>query len=356
MFSLGNIKTKAEADIIPGVFGRDNMTPLECAAICGGGGQDGFAVTRGDLCTCFAKAEARIFNDRKGGVCDAPCTGDSSQLCGGVGSFDVYRLSLTGGHDRNQLPRHATITLENTGLPVNDETITTAGKPRESRDITLTGVANGVVHCVACLLFYWAPLATAHVHSPPYGKSPRGDGTSLGIGIYGVDLEDKTNRADLFKRAPSRHACLSVSPRHTSLRLSLGRGRDVSLLSPINLCFGLASTSTSMATTTTATTAPAAEAVATTTATATTMTTTTPTAAPATTTATTETKTTMPQARKTPPPATQRRTTINGLGGNELEVHFNRVVVTDDDRSGGADGGRGPRTVAKTWASPSTWP
>ncbi|CAN0104281.1 unnamed protein product [Ectocarpus sp. 6 AP-2014] len=119
MVSLGRIETKAEAHIIPGMFGRDDMTPQQCAAICEGGGQDGFAVTRGNLCTCFAEADAGIFDGSKGGVCDAPCTGDSSQPCGGIGSFDVYRLSLTGG-------RHATITVENTGLPVNDETTTTA--------------------------------------------------------------------------------------------------------------------------------------------------------------------------------------------------------------------------------------
>ncbi|CAN0325719.1 unnamed protein product, partial [Ectocarpus sp. 13 AM-2016] len=68
----------------------------KCASICEGGGQDGFAVTRGDLCTCFAKADAGIFDDRKGGACDAPCTGDSSHSCGGVAAFDVYLLSLTG--------------------------------------------------------------------------------------------------------------------------------------------------------------------------------------------------------------------------------------------------------------------
>ncbi|CAM9917675.1 unnamed protein product [Ectocarpus sp. 12 AP-2014] len=127
MVSLGKVKTKAEADIIPGVFGRDDMTPQECASICEGGGQDGFAVTRGDLCTCFAEADAGIFDDRMGGVCDAPCTGESSQPCGGVAAFDVYRLSLTGGHDRNQLPRHATVTVESTGSTVNDETTTTTG-------------------------------------------------------------------------------------------------------------------------------------------------------------------------------------------------------------------------------------
>ncbi|CAN0333011.1 unnamed protein product, partial [Ectocarpus fasciculatus] len=111
--SLERTKSKDEADVIPGVFRRDDMTPAECAAICEEGGQDGFAVSRGDLCTCFAEEDTGNFDDRKGGVCDSPCTGDASQSCGGVSAFDVYRLIRTGDRNRYQLPPpDATVTGE----------------------------------------------------------------------------------------------------------------------------------------------------------------------------------------------------------------------------------------------------
>ncbi|CAM9605828.1 unnamed protein product [Ectocarpus sp. 12 AP-2014] len=176
MVSLGRIKTKAEADVIPAVFGRDHKTPQECASICEGGGQDGFAVTRGDLCTCFAEADAGIFDDRKGGVCDAPCTGESSQPCGGVAAFDVYRLSLTGGHDRNQLPRHATVTVESTGSTVNDETTTTtdstAGDATAHNDIR-----QGTVK-VKTFVSWWRPrqLSLVDASTLRLCKKTRGGG------------------------------------------------------------------------------------------------------------------------------------------------------------------------------------
>ncbi|CAM9517198.1 unnamed protein product, partial [Ectocarpus fasciculatus] len=61
------------------VYSKADMTPLECAEICAGGGHDVFAVSRGDLFSCLSEADAGGFlHGRAGGVCDAPCTGDPS--------------------------------------------------------------------------------------------------------------------------------------------------------------------------------------------------------------------------------------------------------------------------------------
>ncbi|CAB1096940.1 unnamed protein product [Ectocarpus sp. CCAP 1310/34] len=117
------------------VHSKADMTPLECAGICAGGGSDGFAVSRGDLFTCLSEGDSGGFlRGRGNGVCNSPCTGDASQTCGGHAAFDAYKI-VSRGDDENA-----------DGIALGDSpsttdtaaTSTTARKTRECGGFTLT--------------------------------------------------------------------------------------------------------------------------------------------------------------------------------------------------------------------------
>ncbi|CAH1251673.1 Hypp9119 [Branchiostoma lanceolatum] len=63
-----------------------DMTNEDCAASCGAKGHAYSATGEGQYCTCFGEAELQALTAATPADCDAPCTGNLAQKCGGADS------------------------------------------------------------------------------------------------------------------------------------------------------------------------------------------------------------------------------------------------------------------------------
>ncbi|CAN0302641.1 unnamed protein product, partial [Scytosiphon promiscuus] len=96
-----------EERAIAGVGHEEALTPSVCMAGCHRAKRVGAFMIQGDVCVCvYNKVEMDFFLlGRKPGVCRAPCSGDSTAMCGGRTAYSLLRLlDVEDGQDDLSLP------------------------------------------------------------------------------------------------------------------------------------------------------------------------------------------------------------------------------------------------------------
>ncbi|RSH78984.1 uncharacterized protein EHS24_001910 [Apiotrichum porosum] len=125
-----------------------NMTPTLCQSFCGDKGYPYAATENGEECWCSSTLPATV--DWTSASCNDPCTGDSSETCGGQWALQVYSKGSTSGATTGSAAstsgsNTATTSVESQSTGIAETAISTTLAPTSaaSSQSTSEGVSSG---------------------------------------------------------------------------------------------------------------------------------------------------------------------------------------------------------------------